>query len=213
MKKLLSIFLALVLIVPCCFIFAACGEEKPVLQTKNFKTVYYLNEGLNPKGSTLIYNFDERESEVNITEEMISGFYSSSIGTRTLKISYKGHEISLDYTILNIPAPNYRLIKQYTVNSAGEMSEVTDVKPGLSINLNFDRSGKFTYTEVDGEVETKQEGTFVAMGTKNLQATVATQNGGTKILNFEKTDVEALAYMINNENGIATYYLFCVQHS
>ena len=88
-----SILVLLLLVLTAC-LFAACGEDpvSPEIEIKAaFKTEYVIGDELDVSGGILAYtNEDGQTKDVEITEEMISGFTTETAGTRSMVLTYEG---------------------------------------------------------------------------------------------------------------------------
>lgn len=107
MKKLTKIMTSIVLafgLFACVFSFAGCqGNEKELINiglSKEIKTEYAINEkiDLNDAKLVLTYN-DDSQKEMTISNDMITGFDTTTVGEKTLTISYNAKEIKVAYKV------------------------------------------------------------------------------------------------------------------
>ena len=107
MNKLTKIMTSIVLafgLFACVFSFAGCqGNEKELINiglSKEIKTEYAINEkiDLNDAKLVLTYN-DDSQKEITISYDMITGFDTTTVGEKTLTISYNEKEIKVAYKV------------------------------------------------------------------------------------------------------------------
>ena len=107
MKKITKILLMFVLIISCfagVVAFAGCKENSKTITniglSKEIKTEYKLNEKLDLLDAKLVVTFnDATQSVLIITNDMISGFDTTTTGQKTLTITYQTKEIKVDYVV------------------------------------------------------------------------------------------------------------------
>ncbi len=107
MKKITKILLMFVLIISCfagVVAFAGCKENSKTITniglSKEIKTEYKLNEKLDLLDAKLVVTFnDATQSVLIITNDMISGFDTTTAGQKTLTITYQAKEIKVDYVV------------------------------------------------------------------------------------------------------------------
>lgn len=105
MKKIAKILLMFVLTVSCfasVVAFAGCKEKtiENIGLSNEIKTEYQLNEKLDLLGAKLVLTFsDNTQNEIIITTNMVSGFDTTTVGLKTLKITYRTKEITVDYVV------------------------------------------------------------------------------------------------------------------
>lgn len=76
----------------------------------NFKTKYLKGETLNLDGGTIEYVLNNGQTAIiAVTEEMISGFLSTSVGTFEMSITYYSNTIAVSYEIYEITATGITL--------------------------------------------------------------------------------------------------------
>lgn len=74
-------------------------DEDGIKINSSFKTEYYLGERLDVSGGILDYTKNGKTSQVAIETNMVSGFTSSTTGTRSVVITYEGFTCMVSYTI------------------------------------------------------------------------------------------------------------------
>ncbi len=81
---------------------------KPIsltIATQPGKTVYYINESLNINGCTAVVTYSDGSSKtINVTNSMVYGFDSSSVGIKILTVKYEGLIATLEITVKRRPA-------------------------------------------------------------------------------------------------------------
>ena len=102
-KTKLSIILLSLLALVLTTTLTACGDKNSIKINTAFKTTYYLNEELDVTGGILDYTVDSKTTQVAITESMISGFSTETVGTRNLVITYEGCSLTVSYTVKEAP--------------------------------------------------------------------------------------------------------------
>ena len=70
----------------------------------NLKTTYYVGESLDVTGGIINYTVDGHTTQVAVTENMVTGFSSTTTGTRNMIITYQGQTTTVSYSINEIPA-------------------------------------------------------------------------------------------------------------
>ena len=93
-KSLFTVLVAVGMLLISLFLLVGCNEEPskqtPTIAIKTpFQTEYFLNEELNVSGGVLVYT-DENGVEhlINIEENMITGFNSTTYGNKNLFLSF-----------------------------------------------------------------------------------------------------------------------------
>lgn len=173
-KSLFTVLVAVGMLLISLFLLVGCNEEPskqtPTIAIKTpFQTEYFLNEELNVSGGVLVYT-DENGVEhlINIEENMITGFNSTTYGNKNLFLSYNNLTTPIDYTVYNFVCDYYTAVQQKTVsynqtryqdyldtliytfntNYAGSKNDGTFSYP-FTYSLNLD--GSFTLTYENGE--------------------------------------------------------------
>ncbi|NCA66684.1 MAG: hypothetical protein EOM87_01320 [Clostridia bacterium] len=92
MMKKLTVALLIILIFTIITLFAACSSSSVVgisIYAEPDKTTYIMGEDLDVTGGKISVNYANGKSDiVKITESMVTGFDTSSIGTRSITITY-----------------------------------------------------------------------------------------------------------------------------
>ncbi len=121
-----------------------------------------------------VYYNDNSSSEVNVTSDMVSGFDSSTTGSKILTITYCGKTCEMEYTVVNSSATKITLITAFEteyfqnddVNTSGGIIKVEfskdepeniPVTPNMISNYDNQTVGtrklKITYLGAETEVE------------------------------------------------------------
>lgn len=197
MKKVLSLIFAFLFIVPSIFIFSACGEDKTSKNSiivESLSNVYYLNEELNCEGAVLKCTYDGREVVVDVNSDMISGFTTSSAGSKSCYISYQDKIIKFDYTVLNLVGNKFVHLKDVDTsnNETGSNSNV------LLLNKNY------TFSMRKGEETIEGKYTILSTGdiTLTYDVKIDEENKETRTKKLIKDN----DMFIINENNIKSYY-------
>lgn len=104
MKKILLLALSLVLIVSMAIGFSGCKKDKNkdndtksyTLDTASFNSLAVYGESLSLNGLKLV---EAGGGVVNVTNDMVSGIDTSSVGSKTLTVNYNGQSFSAVYTV------------------------------------------------------------------------------------------------------------------
>ena len=111
-KKLLAVLGVISLVLLSTFLLVGCNEEpstqEPILSLKtSFQTEYEIGEELNILGGQLLYTDENgKETTVDIEESFVTGFDSSTLGEKTMTVTYLGKSINVDY-VINPEYANY----------------------------------------------------------------------------------------------------------
>lgn len=114
LTKILSFAIAFVCLSLC---FAGCGlDSKPTLDSIGIKgtiqTQYTINEELNLNDAKLILTYsDDTQKELDITSNMITGFDTTTVGNKTLTITYKEKTTQINYVVKNEIKVGNKMIK------------------------------------------------------------------------------------------------------
>lgn len=103
MKKLTKVFTLALAFACLSLCFAGCANQ-PILETiavKNtFKTMYEINQTLDVSNDVLVLTYDDgKQEEIALDVSMISGFDTSSQGSRTMAITYQEKTCTVDYEV------------------------------------------------------------------------------------------------------------------
>jgi len=125
MKKITKILSALVLVVACfagIMTFAGCDNSNKVLNSigldKSIKTTYCLNEELDFQGAKLVLFYeDDTASLITLSQSMVTGFHTLTVGTRELTITYKEKTTKVEYTVSEDTAALLNTVSQNLLNA------------------------------------------------------------------------------------------------
>lgn len=124
-KIMFSILVLLLLVLTAC-LFAACGEGpvSPEIEIKAaFKTEYVIGDELDVSGGILAHtNEDGQTKDVEITEEMISGFTTETAGTRSMVLTYEGLTLTIEYEVKSPALPTVGVVYRAITTLSGEDS-------------------------------------------------------------------------------------------
>lgn len=101
-KKLLCILIVTSLLVSACCM-TACGTDAVASLAVRGQTRYIVGDGFAGASLTVIYESGKRE-QIDVTEQMMSGFDTSVAGEKTVVISYKGKTAELVLTVSDMYA-------------------------------------------------------------------------------------------------------------
>lgn len=105
-KVILSLALVLMLAVPL-LAFAGCQTTPEVVKTltaialtDDIKTEYLAGEALDFGDAKLLLRYDnDTEAQLTLSSDLVTGFNTASIGSRTMTITYKEKSLSVDYVV------------------------------------------------------------------------------------------------------------------
>lgn len=147
-KKLLAVLGVISLVLLSTFLLVGCNEEpstqEPILSLKtSFQTEYEIGEELNILGGQLLYTDENgKETTVDIEESFVTGFDSSTLGEKTMTVTYLGKSINVDYVI----NPEYANYNEY-YQAADDW--------GTYHYINFTNDGKIQYiNNIEPEIDT-----------------------------------------------------------
>ena len=139
-KLFIGVTLALILFA-CLTVLTACGDPSKIEVSTNFQTVYYVGEALNVDGGKLTYTDEEGKlSIVDISEEFVTGFDTSTYGEKEMTIIYGGVSTTVKYTVYNFKFGSYLQNAQRVVDkTTGEHEDtpVTEHQAALTFNSDF----------------------------------------------------------------------------
>lgn len=149
-KKILMFVLACIMILPCAFLFSACGEKKP---TQNGISVVVNNV----EGNTVTLNYTDYygEFEPSYLSNYITVYLNNSDDTKT-QINYGegGYTISGLPSVLNANEAGYDLTISYNGYTAKIKLIVNKGEIDMSgVSWSYDASYQFTYNENEYSVE------------------------------------------------------------
>lgn len=100
-KLLLVIALCAIVSLPVALTGCFGGADTSIALLKSFKTAYFQTEELDVTDGMIEYlDKDGNLNDVQITEDMISGFNTTTVGNKILTISYQGEVLKIGYTVL-----------------------------------------------------------------------------------------------------------------
>lgn len=78
-------------------------------------TEYFVGETINLDGNKLLLTYNNGEKEIDVTDEMISNFDTTSAGTdKQFTINHLGHTIPVNYTVTEVVATSLELVSGFT---------------------------------------------------------------------------------------------------
>ena len=105
MKKRLYAFILTILIFVTAVCLTGCSErkaEKITLAPNSFATGYQVDTALDLNGAFIVQHFaDDNTKRIQITPDMVSGYDTSTTGTKTLTVSYNGLSVTHSYRVYN----------------------------------------------------------------------------------------------------------------
>lgn len=133
-KQISSIFIAFLLII-CPFFFTACGDGgDPTISSieiiGDVKTTYYVGEELNIEGLQVkIIKSDDSSSTITLTSDMVSGFDSSTAGTKTLTVTYNEKTATVEYIVTTAPVSSISVSSTFkSIYYTGDSIDLSDGK-------------------------------------------------------------------------------------
>ena len=177
MKKFLLLLLAMFLMVPA-MCFAGCfgdnsnAKKDGLYIESSYKTEYIYGETLNISGGILNNRKDGKDNYVAITSEMVSGFDTSSVGSKKMILAYDNQSMLVDYTVSYPYEENVKyfsttsdtsffassgymvmqgkFVKMYSFNkfiftNKNNIDTNSVLFNTFEINFNYDQNGKFEY--------------------------------------------------------------------
>ncbi len=167
-KKLILILLATVLIFSSALFLVSCGEEANIKEISIYsmpKTEYTLGESLDLTDARLLIKYDGgKESIVDVTPDMLSGFDSTLLGKQYIKIYYANHTASFSVNVSRAEESGHELVTldaklnyvegqlldttniYMIVNFVDGTYERIDVTPDMCFGFNSNRIGSQTIT-------------------------------------------------------------------
>lgn len=99
-KTIISLALLLVLIIPIFVSGCFSGSKEKIEILSEFRTEYGIGEQVDVLNGKIQYTDKSgNKTPVVITSDMISGFDSSTVGNKTMIVSYVGNSILVEYTV------------------------------------------------------------------------------------------------------------------
>ncbi len=164
-------------------------------------TSYYLNEELNLNGGTLLATYNNgNEASIPMTDSRVSvsGFDSTTTGTKKVSLSFKGKSVYFDVTVsvdpLNAPVlvngTGYETLSQALKASSGDIN--------VTINHSIAEKNIQIPKTVSSAVITSQEGVVLTLNSAvintpcdiTLDLAVAAKDENTKVLTLKTTAAE-----------------------
>lgn len=190
MKKIIKWIIILVVIGACVGLavhFNLFGTNATLTKIdldKQIQTEYHLKDQINLNGAKIIATYSNKQTEtIDITSDMISGFNTTTAGTRTLTITYKEKTKQVLYTVVKT---------QTTIQLLGDI--VTEYKVGDSLNIN---NAKLLVTYDDNSTEVVNITSSMisgfnttTAGTKNMAIT--TSQGKTLVVSYTVASVSKI---------------------
>lgn len=151
---------------------------------KQIQTEYHLKDQINLNGAKIIATYSNKQTEtIDITSDRISGFDTTTAGTRTLTITYKEKTKQVSYTVVKT---------QTTIQLLGNI--VTEYKVGDSLSIN---NAKLLVTYDDNSTEVVNITSSMisgfnttTAGTKNMAIT--TSQGKTLVVSYTVASVSKI---------------------
>ena len=199
---------------------------------EGFKSEYNLNEQLDVTGGILTYTDETgKEKYVAITEDMVSGFVSTSFGERNMVVEYEGNTILYPYTIVEPafaeygvpyycyiePGENGGDVGQYGVfyfNEDGTISVwTTQVLPTLNNHEELFKTGytaaTFNYTNTYAR-EIVDNNYVITMDeheslTGTITMTIVDKNTISAIHEYQDQETEMSLVKAGNEDALLAY--------
>ena len=105
MKKIKFLSIPLIVCMLVMFAFTGCSDNEIVsasIRTNSFKQYYNVDDELDLTNAYLVVDYKNGESsQYNITEEMISGFDTTTTGKKTMTITYQGTAVEYQFNVYN----------------------------------------------------------------------------------------------------------------
>ena len=207
-KRILAAGLGIGLAVAGAGFLTACGPEATPIPDgisiyANFDTTYYVGEELNVSGGILNYTKDGKTTQVAITSDMISGFSSTSVGSRTLVITYEGETLVVNYEVIpEVPFSFDRVYKADVVEGTDDETDYLYIrfeKKNDEVYFKLAELDQNTLLYIDASYnsqiwEEASEGIYPVLPAKKLNCHF---NSNTKKWEFEK--------VITRDGGTTAY--------
>ncbi len=126
------------------------------------KSVYYIGDSLDTSGLTIdLYSSDGSKKTVS-SGYTVSGFNSSSAGTKTVKVSYDGLTTTFNVTV---KTPSVTLSKNTLKLDKGTFETITATTNPVNQTITWVSSNTNVATVVDGKITAKNSGTTTITAT------------------------------------------------
>ena len=119
------------------------------------KTIYYINDSLNTSGLKLQLNCADGTTETITSGFSISGFSSTSAGTKTVTVSYEGFT---DTFAVTVRTPSITLSSNSKSMLVGDMIEITATTTPSGQTVTWSSSNTDVAIVLDGTVMAKKSG-------------------------------------------------------
>lgn len=149
-KNIMVAVLALIVLIIPAFMSGCFGDKKGKLELFNsFKTEYYVGDDLDLTNGKLKYTDKESNvTYVDILESMVSDFNTTTVGSRTLLITYQDLTLEVDYTVSEEPvAPTLTL--NNTFKTEYYVGEALDITGGV---LKYTNNGQENLVNITAEM-------------------------------------------------------------
>lgn len=170
MKKITKIMLSLLLVVVAfagVIGFSGCelGNKTAITNiglTKEIQKEYFLNEKLELNDAKLIVTLaDLTQKELIITNDMITGFDSSTSGEKTLVITFQGKQVEVQYSV--------RETESFETIMGKAVSNLIDAEKFIADCESYIVSGdKAVYTKNNGYLKVEFEGAAFSEGSGDV---------------------------------------------
>lgn len=131
---------------------------------------YHINDQINLNNAKILVTYSNEETEqVNLTQSMIIGFYTTSTGTRNLTISYQNKNLEIEYTVASVSKieltkaiqTEYQINDDLNTNNAKILVTYSD-NSTTQIDLDLDIISGFNTTSIGAKTLTiTYEGTTI----------------------------------------------------
>lgn len=180
------------------FVMSGCkkAELSSVALSKEIKTIYEIDDKINLNDAKLVLKYDNgSQKEIELSENMISGFNTESIGNKVLTITYKNKTLNIDYTV------NMKSVKSLLMLVEEKLvsTESWSVKKYENVELNNDNIGAFYFL--------KNGNSFCKQGYHYYKSDGMLQSRRSKYVTFINTEHSLFYFKSNYGNGCYENYL------
>ena len=159
-KKIFTMVMCLCFILPCTLLLVACGGDTKYIEVVGVSNLYIVGDELDYENAEVHYFESETSANyqtIDLTADMVSGFSTSTVGTREMIITYDGLECKITYSVYTMDsvlesAKNNLLTNSFKIlQSEGEYNSISEAiynKQCLyfSISSDFDYDNDYDYT-------------------------------------------------------------------
>ena len=198
-----------------CFVGCSFGSN-PTIERIDVKgsiqTEYAINEELNLNDAKLILTYsNDSQKEIKLIASMISGFDTTTVGNKTLTVTYKEKTTQINYVVKNeIKVENKRVKfgeyfqqEEYKINQDGSLTLTNNYaysEAPVVLVLNNDFTGTFSQTYQEHHIEIE-----ITWEVKN--GTIEVRSNETDITNaFSVTDNGMLRIDFNGYASILAFH-------